>query len=435
MSSRFSPLLRPALGLLTAAFALALLGPSRAQEGAPDISENALKEEYEKNRTLMNNLLRGTEAFAATNPKHVAAIDAAAKYSTYRFTLSAVDSEPGKIDEVYRNFEEQQVKLIKNSKAATQPEVAKEYSKAIGVRAREVLNSDKAIARVNAARVLAKTAELGQGDLADVLLEVFEKEVAKPRSGAPRSAERNDGVIYHTVRGMRELLAVPNPAPPAPPVLSADRELKLAQALIGFVTKPVKFASDTPKDEVEGYRSMRREAVRALAYCRAPGLKGKDRPGMVLLRVAASDGLTPEARVDERVEAAIGVARMRETFDGKEFQPEYAAYQLGAFVEYFGSYYAEHDPKKAEGEQRPFKVYAARLMDALEALKADTKNAYVAGVVDQSRKVLALMEEGKQVKTGDLGAWLDRNGPPKDSLFQGVADSTVKPANRRGDMP
>lgn len=437
MSSRFSPLLRPALGLLTAAAALALLGPSRAQEGAPDVSEQALDKEYQANRVLMNNLLRGTEAFDAKNPKHLAAIDAAAKYSTYRFTLPAYESEVGKIDEVYRNFEEQQLKQIQRSKAATQPQVAGAYSKAIGVRAREVLNSDRAIARVNAARVLAKTAELGQGDLADVLLEVFEKEVAKPRSGVPRSGERNDGVIYHTLRGMRELLAVPNPAPPAPPVLSAERDLKLAQALIAFVTKPVKFAGDTPKDEIEGYRSMRREAVKALAYCRAPGLKGKDRPGMVLLRVAASDGLTPEARVDERVEAAIGVARMREAFDGKEFQPEYAAYQLGAFVEYLGSYYSEASLPKEDRprELRPFKIYAARLIEALDALKADTKNAYVASVVDQSRRVLTVMEEGKQVKTGDLGMWLDRNGPPKDSLFQGVADSTVKPANRRGEGP
>src|SRR5262249_592509 len=140
---------------------------------------------------------------------------------------------------------------------------------------------------------------------------------------------------------------------------------------------------------------------------------------------------------DERVEAAIGVARMREVSDGKEFQPEYAAYQLGLFVEHLGSYYSEHDPKKAEGEQRPFRIYAARLIEALDAMKADTQNAYVGQAVDRCRKLRLVMEKGDQVRTRDLSLWLEGNQPPKDkdSLFQGVADSTVKPANRRGDMP
>jgi cytochrome c556 len=437
MSSRFSPPLRRVLGLLTVAAALSLTGPSRGQDDIPGNNEKAVEKEYQDNRTLLNRLLRGDEPFSAENPKHAAALDAAAKYSTYRFTWVTYESEPSKIDEVYRNFEEQQLKQIQRSKAATQPQVANAYSKAIGVRAREVLGSDKAIARVNAARVLAKVAELGQGDLADALLDVFEKEVARPRTGAPRGGERNDGVIYYTLRGMRELLAVPNPAPPAPPVLSAERELKLTQALLAFVTKPVKFTTETPKDEVEGYRAMRREAVRALAYCRAPSLKGKERPGMVLLRVAANDDVTPEARVDERLEAAIGVARMREATDGKEFQPEYAAYQLGLFLDYFASYYAENSLPREDRprEQRPFKIYAARLLEALDAMKAETKNAYVAASVDQYRKLLAGMEKGEAVRTLDLTRWLDKNPPPKDTLFQGVADSTVKPANRRGDMP
>ena len=45
------------------------------------------------------------------------------------------------------------------------------------------------------------------------------------------------------------------------------------------------------------------------------------------------------------------------------------------------------------------------------------------------------VEKGDPAKTTDLIQWLERNPSPKASLFQGVADSTVKPANRREDMP
>jgi hypothetical protein len=434
MSSRFSPLLRPVLGLLTVAAALSLGGPSRGQDDIPGNDEKTVEKGYQDRRTLIRQLLNGDKAFDPQNKEYADAIDAAAKYATYRFTWVTYEAEPGKIDQAFREFEDQ-LKLLKGNKKETQPEAAKAFSKAVGVRAAELLGSGKAIARVNAARVLAKTAELGQGDLADVLADVFEKEVARPRTGVPRGGERNDGVVYYALLGMRELLAVPNPAAPSPPVLTAERELRLTKLLSAFVTKPMKFVKETPKDEFEGYRTLRREAVRALAYCRAPSLKGTERPGMVLLRVAANDGVTPEARVDERLEAAIGVARMREASDGKEFQPEYAAFQLGQFLDYFASYYAENGLKKDDKELRPFRIYSTRLLEALDAMNTETKNAYVGTAVAQYRKLLTTMEKGDPIRTLDLTRWLDANPPKKDSLFQGVAESTVKPANRRGDGP
>ena len=167
-------------------------------------------------------------------------------------------------------------------------------------------------------------------------------------------------------------------------------------------------------------------------------MKDKERPGMTLLRIMARDGFTPPPRIDESVEAAIGVARMRATpeLDGKDYQPEYAAFQLAQFTEYFVKYYLSNifDPKEkaTSVEQRPYRIYAARMMEALEAMKAaDVKNAYVAKAVDECRKLLAMVEKGEQVvKTLDLEEWLKNNPPPKQGLFQGVADSTVKPANR-----
>jgi hypothetical protein len=353
--------------------------------------------------------------------------------------MPGYDTERGKIDEVYHDFEAHLNAILKTNKT-NQQEVANVYTKAVMVRAREVINftapgKKPDIVRVNAARVLAKLAELGQGELADALLDVFNQEIA--RDADPSGPKRNDGVIYYMLKGMRDLLALPVPMPPAKPALTPDREKKLAETLLTFIAKAPPFSKETPMEEIEGYRVVRREAVRGLAYCRAPGMKDKERPGMTLLRIMARDGFTPPPRIDECVEAAIGVARMRATpeLDGKDYQPEYAAFQLAQFTDYFVKYYLSNifDPreKATSVEQRPYRIYAARMMEALEAMKAaDVKNAYVAKAVDECRKLLVMVEKGEHPRTLELEDWLKNNPPPKQGLFQGIADSTVKPANR-----
>ncbi len=136
---------------------------------------------------------------------------------------------------------------------------------------------------------------------------------------------------------------------------------------------------------------------------------------------------------------------MRAEVDGKDYQPEYAAYQLAWFVDYFTKYYLENIPNPADRtkkvEQRPYRIYASRLLETLETMKAETKNDYVAKVIDQCRLVLTGVEKGSDnVKTLDLEDWLMKNPSPKQGLFQGIADSTVKPSKgtierRESDQP
>ena len=62
-----------------------------------------------------------------------------------------------------------------------------------------------------------------------------------------------------------------------------------------------------PQEEIDGFRYVRREAIMALAQCRYPTLADKTHPTWLLLKSAVRDDIHPEPRLDERVEAAIGV--------------------------------------------------------------------------------------------------------------------------------
>ena len=87
------------------------------------------------------------------------------------------------------------------------------------------------------------------------------------------------------------------------------------------------------------------------------------------------------------------------------------------------------DLSPAVSDTDPQQVGVAPLSPRATAVGAE-RTAELIGELDrQSRKVLAGMEKGEAVKATDLSNWLERKAPPKDTLFQGVAESTAKPAN------
>jgi hypothetical protein len=438
MPSRLSPLDRPLLGVSAVLIVAFFGGIASGQDELPGNSESAIEAAYsaKTGRGQLQKLLRGDEIFDANNKAHTEALDIGARYVTYRFTWNSIEQKTSGIDGVHSDFETAHLKLILGNKQDQQA-IAKAYTKAVIVRAREVIalrsnNGRKPdIARLNAARVLAKLADLGQGELADALLDVFKQELA--RDSNPGGPKRNDGVVYYMLHGLRELLTPPPLTPPQPPPIPAkltpEQQKTIAETLTAFIAKAPEFSKDTPAEEIEGYRVLRREAVRALAYCRPTEGKDAERPGMTLLRIMARDGFTPEPGVDECLEAALGVARMRADIDGKDFQADYAAHMLGEFVDWFAQYYLD----KKDKEPRPYKTYATRLSDALETMKAETKDPYVGKVVDEARKVLFPIEKGERLTTVSFSTWLENNPPGKEGLFQGVAESKVKPPNRRSN--
>jgi hypothetical protein len=392
------------------ALGLFLSGPARGQSLRD--GEKALEDQYRKYRKLISELFQGKATF---DPKdHAEAVDVAAKYVTYRFDWREPPSEPHWVTKVFRDFENHDLWQLGKNKLVTEP-LGQMYAQRVRVRALEVIKDQevKPIARLNAARVLARLTEFGQGELADALVEVL------------KDPAQNEGVKYYVLRGLHDLLALP---PRTPPVLTKERQEKCALALLEVVGHNESFPPSVPRERVDGFRALRREAVRALAQITSPALSDKARPAQALLQIVANDErVNPKPRLDERLEAAIGIARMRPGM-AKDYHPDYAVYHVGLFVRDFAAAAnPERDKKQSFARARPWKVDAARLSEALGAMKNDLKDAYVAQVVGECDKILTGIEKGELVQPGTLQIWLDAHAPASKELFKDVPDSAVKP--------
>jgi len=427
-------LFAPGLVLLAAAFVQA----QGAKESDPlaNVSMEELEKDMGKYRSKYNDLFRGTTSLEAGDQEQVNAIDTAARYTLYRFYDSRIQ-KPGprdiSIDRVFQEFEDMQLKeILKNKEKNTG--VAQLFTKKVIEHAKLVLQTPRPkgpIAHVNAAHVLERLTKLGQPELADALLEILNQQLQY--DAAPAEWKRNDGVKLYVLRGLGEMLALQDQNPPG---LNNGQEQKIILALVQFIerkTEPL-LGKGAPAEEIDGWRALRREAVRALANGRLAALPNNDKtqPGLLLLRVMARDGVTPEPRMDERLEAAIGVARLSPERT-KTYQQEYAAYQLGLFVDALAGYAGQ-----AKEEQKPMKVYAARLLDALDGMRTPTNKDTVGKIVNETYRLLRPLEtSGTTVdlatQRNTYGQWMTTNLPKKDSLFEGVKDATVKPANRPED--
>ena len=65
------------------------------QTELPSAGNNALRDEYYKHREILKDLFKGVVTAKPDQKQHQEAIDAAAKWSTYRFTWSVLQ-EPGR---------------------------------------------------------------------------------------------------------------------------------------------------------------------------------------------------------------------------------------------------------------------------------------------------------------------------------------------------
>jgi hypothetical protein len=121
----------------------------------------------------------------------------------------------------------------------------------------------------------------------------------------------------------------------------------------------------------------------------------------------------------------------------KEYQPDYAAHQLGLFVADFIFHHslAKQQPKDQPGGEDAgvsWKYQASRLIEALEFMKAQTKNAHVARVVDESLKPLKTIEKALPPPNAfDLEQILQAEASPSQQLYKGDPNTVVKPANRK----
>jgi hypothetical protein len=418
------------------------LGAQERPRTLPTESEKAFLSEYQKQRQRFNSINKANEGDKANKDStdDQKAIDVVAQYHTYRLTWDNA-SAAGEMNKLWDEFTSQVNNADSDAMRKNNPAFTEMYLKALAVRAREVMLTRQPIAAVNAARMLARLAKAGSEEAGDACLDAVKDEnsLLEPKARM--------GVQYWALQGLGNLLGRWADAPPAEGQPAAGRKERETNYLLALAQTAQRKLIDGPvpptPDEVAGAQVFRREAVRALAQYRLPAVadeKGniKVPTALVLLRVVNDDSLSPRARIDEQIEAAIGVARVQAKAL-PAYQPDYAAQQIGFLVVKMGT--NARPLKDVENKDKfAWKIYAARLADAIEVMRAEVKGspdkagaAYVEKVAGLALRVLKDIETTEKIAgnhNSDLNLWLADNPPPHDTLYKGVADSTVHPPQK-----
>lgn len=361
--------------------------------------------------------------------KHKEIIDTAAKYYAYSLTwFDVYKSDPDKYRKIVREAGDVLDAAIKKKPEGTEPFVQL-FTKLLATYLKDVVPNSFALADVNAGLLFYRLAETGY--YPDELADLFTKILKDP------NYDQSPALRYWVLKGMGKVIE---------PMFN-DRKLKdKAPAAILTLLDVLKQecareVPSAPPEEIGGIHWFRREAVRALAATQLPAVadaKGKiEGPtALALLKVVRNDGLKLPARIDEQLEAAIGVARLQsKRVEG--YQPDYAVHELARFVVDLAN---QQQGAAGRDKERQWKIYAARLTEALEEMKNDAAankklprevTAHVNDVVEQCKPILSQMERGTAVNPAKLGDWLGRVQPKSDSLYQGVKDAVVKPAEEK----
>ena len=402
----------PLMGRLVLLAVVGIIAAEFGQARAQTLDEgwSKLDAKYKGVGPRVRGFFRGQETVDPSDKGHLEAIDLAAKNYTYGVYLRKLETQPSGIKKDFEEFEGEVNRILKSKSPDAVKPLAEVLSKQIGIHALEVIQLKGAlpIHKLHNARVLAKTAELGKAPLADPLVTVL------------KDPQQNDGVHYYALKGLAELL----------PLMQPPQQATYATALVEFLEQKKGPDKNASIEEIDGFRILRREAIRALAKTHTPAINDKVRPALVLARFAGNDSrIQPPPRIDERIEAANGLARMQAPPKDNQYQADYAAGQIAKCL---GAMAQLADKERANRDSRlhPWRILAAQLKDTLAALKKNNeKNNYVVQIVDKGSKLLDRVINGAEISPNDQTWWSSQQSdPPSKQLFQGSADSNVTPA-------
>ena len=272
--------------------------------------------------------------------------------------------------------------------------------------------------------ILARLAEKGCEDAADVLAEIIKDPV------------ESEGVKLWAFRGLKNLFAL-GYGENGTPMKNKEREARCINTLLDYLAAKPKLPENAPPDEVAAVAAVRREAVAALGQTRFPGVavavdkkttKIGQTTALVLLKVIRSEGQPMESTIPDQVNAAAGVCHLQAKLL-EQYNPDYAAYQLGRFIVEFCSHYRESDPSDANKKKLPWKAMATRLNQGLGELKNDGGNrdsaAYIEKLSAQAEPLRRDIFNGGKPDESTFAKWLDSNLPKHATLYQGVASAVV----------
>jgi hypothetical protein len=435
-------LLRWGFGVVALVFSASLFVEARQ----PSFSEIETKIR-ELRREFKNNLFDGKTAADPKNPKHVMMLDLQAQWLVWRFVDAPF--QPGGEKDTKFNAQigdvDRDIKSLTGKREDT-VEASRIFTNSYVTHARATLASPKrtAVNALNLMRATVLVAKLGQGELADLLLDVLQDEMAKDKSTeaevrANAAKAPNDGLKYYALKALQELLSQ-EPLPPLKePILNKEREEKVCKALTAYINTNVTYKDGTPPQLIDGRRVLRREAIKALGLVGHPTLPDKKNGAAVtLLRVLTRSGMSPEPGIEERMEAAIGLARMRLNAD-PDYNADYALSQVALFLDDFISFCNKAGPDGNTELQRPVRIYAAHLDDALAAIKKQLDDPVIglkfpAPQRDYLNKAIPAIQielrgiekEGRRDGNA-LPRFRDANKPASDMLIKGVPESKMTP--------
>jgi hypothetical protein len=256
--------------------------------------------------------------------------------------------------------------------------------------------------QVNVLRYLAMLADYGQEGVVPVLLKVL-----SPK--AEGTKYYNEGARYYAAKALQSFFAQAHRADKPIPIQDKKLEADVVARLVEQLNNPEHVSDDAPEERLDGFRVLRREIIRALGQARLPVVKGENGNVPVALElgkiVYASSGVSPPPRLDERVDAVIGLTQM-DSAASPDFQPDYAAYWIGKFVNVFALRYRTQKPDKKVLVDS-FDSLALKLAEALAKLR-DSKQAteYQKKVATLAVDVLTNLD-GNKGNPAELDRFLD----------------------------
>jgi len=196
-----------------------------------------------------------------------------------------------------------------------------------------VLQNKQPIARINAARVLAKLAEWGQEPVVDELINII------------KHPGEIDAVRLWAFKGLEEIFGLAGTNDPRAKGLfqgekGAARYKAALFAIYDWLNDRTKLPESRLKNmqpaEVNGLRYVRRAAEMALGASRRPLIIDERSAGKqagpiaeLLSRIVTADaGIVPAPSLRERLDASIALGQLRNDLS-PSYQPDYAAEKIG----------------------------------------------------------------------------------------------------------
>jgi hypothetical protein len=302
------------------------------------------------------------------------------------------------------------------------------------------------IIKVNAARmmsILGRSGYEGVGDHAVMVL---------------TDPKQHHAVKFYMLEALRHLFAVPHPERDGKSVFSKpEAENRAIQVLIDFIARKPDLGADAPRDEVDAYRYIRREAVRALGQVRMSVVRVDDKvvavPALWLLRMANADkNIVPPASLAERVEGLVGYLQLSPDKDlNMDFAVGFVAEALRDITRDFKGRHRTEKPKADEkkppdrtpepSDYFPWRLTANRLDLALTgwrnaweaSLPASAKppevqnmlKTLVSTVTSEVLKPIIENQPSENIVLGGLDGFLSTNKFPNVTLLTDDKNSFI----------